>query len=290
MKEIAESVFIEEDYPGVTLGALVLPRGTLLVDAPPRPDDGRAWLAALRSAGAGKERLQVALDAHPDRTLGARILDCPVLAQRETLAQFQQRSTVFKAVSPDSGAEWENLTGLSGLRWQAPALAFEIHSRIHWDDHPILVEAHPGPEPGACWVSAPSRRVLFVGDAVTLRQPPFLAHADLPAWLETLDLLLGRAYKGWLVVSARGGLLNEKHIRGFRRVLGDLHKRLEKIGQKPGALAAAERLIPRLLADFESPARAKSAHSQRLRYGLPRYLHYHYGAVPASQLVESEAG
>ncbi|MBI3159555.1 MAG: MBL fold metallo-hydrolase [Chloroflexi bacterium] len=290
MKEIAKSVFIQDAYPGVVLGALVLPGGTLLIDAPPRPDDGRAWLSALRAAGAGKERLAVTLDAHPDRTLGARILDCTLLAQRQAQAQFQQRAAVFKAVSLDSGAEWEALNGLSGLRWQAPTLAFGVHSRIHWDAEAILVESHPGPEPGACWVHAPLHQVVFVGDAVPLKQPPFLAHADLEAWLAALDLLLGKAYKGWQVVSARGGLVTEKHIRNFRRALADLHKRLEKIGEKPGALATAEKMIPKLLSAFESPARARTQHTQRLRYGLPRYLHNQYGSVPAAQLGESEAG
>lgn len=286
MKEIAKGVVIEEGFAGITLGALLLPQGIVMIDAPPRPDDGRAWLAALRGSGPARDRLLINLDAHPDRTLGARLLESMALAHRETLAQFRQRSAIFKAQNLESGAEWETLSGLSGLRWMPPSLTFSQQLRIHWDTQPILVEAHPGPENGACWVHLPEQKVLFIGDCVVVRQPPFLAQASLPDWLESIDQLLGREYKNYRVVSSRGGLLAEKQIRNFRRALSDLHKRLEKSGGKKGALDALEKQIPKILSAFESPARAKTQHSQRLRAGLGRYLHRVYGSA-APGLAES---
>ncbi|TAK12280.1 MAG: MBL fold metallo-hydrolase [Anaerolineae bacterium] len=290
MKQIGKGVFIEDSYPGVTLGALVMPRGVVMIDAPPRPDDGRAWLADLRKSTKSKQRLLVNLDSHPDRTLGARVLDCAVLAHNETLDLFRQRSSIFKAQGADSGADWEGLSGLSGLRWLAPGITFDEQARLHMEGQPVLVTARPGPEPGACWVELPQSKIVFIGDAVMVKQPPFLAFANLEEWLETLDTLLGRNYKGWKVVASRGGVINEKHIRAFRKALAALHLKLEKIGpRKRGALDAAEKLIPKLLVSFESPARAKAHHTQRLRYGLKRYLHRNYGTVSTAALGESES-
>ncbi len=279
MKEIAQGVVIEDGYAGVTLGALLLPHGIVMIDAPPRPDDGRAWLAALRGSGPARDRLLVTLDSHPDRSLGARVLDSPVIAHHHTQGLFRQRSAIFKSQTLESGAEWETLTGLSGLRWLIPNLTFDTRINIHWGDEPVLVEAHPGPESGACWVHLPAQRILFIGDCVTLRQPPFLAQAMLPEWLDTLDLLMNRQYRDYQMVCSRGGLVSEKHIRNFRRALADLHKRLEKIGPRKGALEAAEKQFPKILSSFESPARAKTQHSQRLRFGLASYLHRVYGSA-----------
>ena len=67
----------------MTLGVINLPHGLVQMDAPPSPEDARTWRAALLSLGGGSERLLVNLDAHPDRTLGARAMDCTVVCPRE---------------------------------------------------------------------------------------------------------------------------------------------------------------------------------------------------------------
>ncbi len=47
MQSISDSVYIEDHYLGSTLGVIQQPRGLVQVDAPPAPEDGRAWRAAL---------------------------------------------------------------------------------------------------------------------------------------------------------------------------------------------------------------------------------------------------
>ena len=47
MQTIAKDVYIENGYPGVTLGVISLPHGLLQIDAPPSPEDARTWRAAL---------------------------------------------------------------------------------------------------------------------------------------------------------------------------------------------------------------------------------------------------
>lgn len=280
MQKIEEGVYLETDYPGVHLGAIALKRGVIMVDAPPRPDDGRSWQASLRRLGAGSDRLLINLDSHPDRTLGARILDTTVVAQQETAEAFRQRPAIFKGQNAESGAEWEDCSGLSGIRWVLPHIIFSNQARIHWDEEEVLVEHHPGPEKGACWVMLPEKKVIFVGDAVTVKQPPFLANANLPAWLKTLDLLAGKEYKEFVMISSRGGMFNEKTVRNMRRNLADLHKRLERMGKRKSSPEDVEKLVPRLLSACESPAKHKAQHSQRLQYGLFHYYARNY--YPAS--------
>ncbi len=51
MKTISENIYIEDQYPGVTLGVINMPHGLIQVDAPPAPEDGRAWRAASAQPG-----------------------------------------------------------------------------------------------------------------------------------------------------------------------------------------------------------------------------------------------
>src|SRR5512137_766112 len=109
MQAIAKDIYIENDYPGVTLGIISLEHGLLQIDAPPSPEDARMWRAAMLNLGGGPERLLINLDAHPDRTLGARAMDCSVIAHETTAQVFRSRPNTFKAQGDETGADWERI-------------------------------------------------------------------------------------------------------------------------------------------------------------------------------------
>ena len=277
MKKIKSGIFIESGYAGVTVGAMLMKRGTLLVDAPLKAEDGHNWLAALRAEGAGPRRLLVNLDSHPDRTLGAQSLDCEVITHRETARQFRRRAAIFKALKQESGAEWESLSGMSGLRWMTPRLVFSQGSGLHLDDGSELrLEEHPGPTPGASWLVAPEAQVVFVGDLVTPKQPPFLANADIEAWVEGLDLLLSKEYKGYKVVAGRGGEASLENLREMRRFLKDVESRLQRVAKHKQPGKEIEKMAPKLLEKFKVPAKLEKMYTHRLKYGLRNYFARHY--------------
>jgi len=276
MQAIADNVYLEDQYLGVTVGVINLPRGLVLVDAPPSPEDGRAWRAALLNLGSGADRLLVSLDAHPDRTLGARAMDCTVVAQEKAVQIFRNRPTTFKAQGDETGADWENIPGLGNVRWAPPEISFSHEMTIHWGDAPVLIEHHPGPNTGASWVILPEAKVVFVGDTVIRNQPPFLASADLPVWIDAVKLLLSPAYRGWLVVGGRGGLAAGEVIRAQLEFLQHASNKLEKLAAKKASPEAMENLIAPLLARFKIPSHRLRQYTQRLRYGLHHYYLRHY--------------
>ena len=286
MQAIAKDIYIEDGYPGVTLGVISLAHGLLQIDAPPSPEDARMWRAALLSLGGGSERLLVNLDAHPDRTLGARAMDCTVVVHEKTAQVFRSRPNTFKAQGEDTGADWENIPGLGNVRWVLPEITFSHQMTLHWDENaPIILENHPGPSLGATWVILPEEKVVFIGDAVLNNQPPFLASADIPAWLETLKLLLSSSYRGWLVVSGRGGLMNVDAIRAQRDYLEQVLHKIEKLAKKKHAPEGIENLVAPLLNPFKIPANRQQKYAQRLRYGLSHYYsrHYHPAGNPSGE-------
>jgi len=280
MQPIADSVYIEDHYLGVTLGVIQQPRGLIQIDAPPAPEDSRAWRAALMGLSSGPERVLVNLDAHPDRTLGARTMDCTVLAHEKTAGVFRSRPTTFKAQGNETGADWETIPGLGTVRWAPPEISFSNQMTLHWGEKPVIFEHHAGPASGAIWVIVPDDKVVFVGDAVLKNQPPFLAHSDLPSWIESLEILLSPEYRGYTFISGRGGTASTSVVKAQLELIEQIHAKLEKMGARGTHPEATEKLIEPFLTKFKSSAARHKQYVQRLRYGLRHYYarHYHMGS------------
>jgi glyoxylase-like metal-dependent hydrolase (beta-lactamase superfamily II) len=286
MDAIAKNIYIEDKYLGVTLGVIVQPRGLVQIDAPPSPEDGRIWRASLMGMGGGPERVLINLDAHPDRTLGARAMDCTVIAHEKTAQAFRNRPNTFKAQGDETGANWEAIPGLGSVRWAPPEISFIQKMTLHWGETPILLESHPGPSAGAIWVIMPEEKVIFVGDAVAKAQPPFLAYASLPEWIETLKRLQNPDYKGFTIVSSRGGVVAAQLVRSQTDTLKRIHDRMEKLGSKKSTPAAIDKLAEQILKDFKAPAARQKQYAHRLRYGLNHYYVRHY--QPSSRQLLDE--
>ena len=271
MQEITSNIFIEDQFPGVTLGVIVTPRGLIQIDAPPSPEDARSWRAALMNLGGGMERVLVNLDAHPDRTLGARAMDCTVIAHEKTANTFRTRPNTFQAQGEETGSDWESIAGLGSVRWAPPEISFLNQMTLHWSESPVLLEHYPGPSSGSIWVNLPNEKIVFVGDAVLKNQPPFFAGSNLTNWLSTLNALLSPDFKGYTIISSRGGVITPTIVKAQLDFIKHTHDKLEKITTKKPNPAAIEKLVTSLLTWYKAPAARQKQFAQRLRYGL---LHY----------------
>jgi glyoxylase-like metal-dependent hydrolase (beta-lactamase superfamily II) len=271
MHEIASNVYIEEQYHGVTLGAIAAPRGLIQIDAPPSPEDARSWRASLMNLSGGMERALVNLDAHPDRTLGARAMDCTVIAHEKTAGVFRTRPSTFKAQGEETGAEWEAIPGLGSVRWAPPEISFVTQMTLHWGGSPVVLEHHPGPSNGSIWALLPEEKVVFVGDTVLKNQPPFLAGANLADWISSLNLLLSANFKGYTIVSGRGGVVNSGVVKAQLDFIKHVQGKLDKMAFKKPSPATVEKITASLLTWFKAPAARQKQFAQRLRYGLTHY-------------------
>jgi glyoxylase-like metal-dependent hydrolase (beta-lactamase superfamily II) len=267
MKKIASGVFLEKAYPGVIVGAVSMEDGLLLIDAPLRPDDGREWLNTLRNLYGGSDRMLVYLDSHTDRTLGGQVLESTIIAHKSVFRKFDSRTTIFKAHIHESGDVWETCTGLSGIRWAPPQLAFSQETKLLWGDDEIILEHHPGPDDGAIWVIVPEVGVVFIGDLVTMSQPPFLGQADLPAWEGSLEIL-NKKYKDFKKVSSRDGLVEEEDIKAMKKYLSGVNKQLERLNRRKAKPQDTEKFVEKQMSTFDFDPRYRSHYYQRLKYGL----------------------
>lgn len=275
MEQIENGIYIENSFPGVTVGAILLSMGTLMVDAPLRSEDARMWLNLLYNLGAKSNRMLVNLDAHPDRTLGARSMDCTIIAHQKTAQVFRGRPSIFKGQNAESGSVWETYDDVVGTRWALPDITFTHQIALHWGEQDVLIEYHAGPAPGGTWVVIPSAKVVFVGDVVLLNQPPFLTNADIPAWIETLDLLMS-SFREYNVISGRGGKIGQEEINTEQRHLKKILKGLDRLVKRNAPAADVEHLIPNLLSDLSFPPELHDQYYQRYRHGLFQYYARRY--------------
>lgn len=276
MQELAKGIIIDDEYPGVTVGAVIQTKGTLIIDAPMRADDARSWKAILLHQGKGIHRILVNMDHHIDRILGNRAMSCNILSHVDTFQTFNSRSLVFKGQNEESGSVWENHLDVVGTRWLPPNLTYREEVQIHWGDYDILVEHHPGPSSGATWVVVPDERVVFVGDTVTVNQPPFLADARLEPWIDSLETLVRTKYKTYTVVAGRGGIASLDDVRWMRSYTKLILRRMKKYSENEAAIEEMEDLVEPLLEDIDYPPEKKEFYAQRLRFGLKQYYLKNY--------------
>ena len=284
MQELAPHVYIETAYAGVTLAAINWSHGLILVDAPVRVEDTRSWRSALLNLSGGVDRLLINLDAHFDRTLGARGMDCTVVGHEKAALVFRNRPITFKAQGNETGADWELCNGLGSIRWAPPEITFSERMMIHWDNKPLILEHHPGPSTGSTWVVLPEAHIALVGDTVVVDQPPFLASADINAWIAELELLLSPEYRKYLLISGRGGMVPQQKVRAQIAFLQKVYQQVENLARQNADPQDTASLVSGLMTSLTYPADRAAQYEQRLRYGLKHYFIRHYR--PQSEDIE----
>jgi glyoxylase-like metal-dependent hydrolase (beta-lactamase superfamily II) len=268
MRSIVRGVFVESRYPGVTLGAIGSRDSLLLVDSPIRVEDGREWLAQL--AEKGKPRYLVLLDHHPDRVLGARVMGMPILAHDETRLVMGNWADTFKGNARPIGAEADRLKRITGVGKAVPELTFSTELLIHLGDRVVRLLHRPGPTAGAIWVVLEEAKVVFVGDAVTVGEPPFMADADLEAWVETLGSLSGPSMRGYTIIAGRDGVVERRHVTAMAAWLQRVPERLHRLGDRANQPEAITTLAGQLLRPYKLPASRRETGLLRLQLGLAR--------------------
>ena len=287
MQQIETGIHYENSYLGVTLGALVFSHGVIIIDAPLKAEDVRSWRSTLINQRGGSNRLLVSLDAHPDRTLGTKALECTIVAHQKTAQVFRNRPIVFKGQSTETGALWETYNEAIGMRWAAPDITFTERMSLHWGGPEIILEYQPGPTPGSIWVVIPTAGVIFVGDTVVLNQPPFLSQANLEAWQQSLESL-AKLYRDFTIISGRGGPVSLDDIRKQSTFIKGIIAKMEKLSSKNGLPDVTREWVPTLLSNYSVPQKLQELYSTRLRYGLYQCFARRYR--PSALLGQADGG
>jgi glyoxylase-like metal-dependent hydrolase (beta-lactamase superfamily II) len=268
VRALASGVYLETKYPGVYIGAVASGGSLLLVDCPIRVEDGREWLTGL--AEHGRPRYLVLLDHHPDRVLGARGLDLPIVAHDETRRVMGGWPDTYKGGAHPIGAEADRLKRITGVGKAVPDLTFSSEMQLYMGKRLVRLLHRPGPTAGAIWVVVEELKVAFIGDAVSRDEPPYLGDADIASWLDSLNDLGKSAWRGFTLVSARDGVIERKDVSAMAAWLEKLPARLRKWGERGEPTEAAAGLAGPLMRSFRVPATRREQALLRLQAGLTR--------------------
>ncbi len=272
MQEIANRVYLETQYPGVTLGAIGRKHGLILIDSPFRPDDAKSWRSSLLNLSGGIARMLINLDGHMDRTMGAKSLDCTIVCHNDAAEAFQNRPASIKAQVNEAGAVWEAYNGLGSIRWASSQITFSDEIYIQWDNNPIILTNKPGIGQGSIWVHMPEDKILFIGDSVIVNQPPFLGHANLPLWIEQLKTLTKPEYQEYFLIGGRNGFVTMEDVHNQIKFLTMTNDEILSLGKSKSVLDSLDSLSNKLLKSI--PAMKDTfidMYQKRMAWGLRNY-------------------
>ena len=115
-----------------------------------------------------------------------------------------------------------------------------------------------------------------MGDTIFKNQPPFFAKANLPQWLEDLELLSSEKYQGYTIICGRGGVCALSTLEKQREFIKNTYEKLEALAAEKADAEETEKLIPALLEPLRFLVSETETFEQRLRYGLKEYYLRNY--------------
>jgi glyoxylase-like metal-dependent hydrolase (beta-lactamase superfamily II) len=266
MRKVTSDVHIENKFPAVYLGLIVVNGKTLLIDCPIRLEDGRSWMQEVLEYG--EPAYTVLLDHHPDRVVGARDSIMPLVGHTLTSQIIAAKSDSFKGSAHPIGAETDRLKRVTGVSRSIPNLTFSDKMTIRLSGGEIEVWHRPGPMEGSIWVVFHRQEVLFIGDAVMVDEPPFIGESNIPAWLETLDDLRSEEFRSYHLISSRQGKVDREEINTMARFLRKVQLRMEHLEGMDDPEAGFDKYAQELLDDFPLSGPRHDRAYLRLRVGF----------------------
>jgi glyoxylase-like metal-dependent hydrolase (beta-lactamase superfamily II) len=266
MRAILKGVYLETKYPGVHLGAVTSDGVGLLIDCPLRAEEAREWQAEVSTEG--EPRYLVLLDSQRERTLGARHFELTKISHALAAKTMSRWSDSFKGATRPIGAESDQLKRITGVRRAVPEVIFEEEMVVELPDREVHLTHRPGPTPGAIWAEIPDKSSVYIGDTVTVKEPPYVGQADIEGWLTTLDVLRDSPYDEYKVLSSRDGLIDRDEINDMARFLRKIPVRLERMEEREDPVAAADTIAEELVEDFNVTKARREIALLRLKAGL----------------------
>jgi glyoxylase-like metal-dependent hydrolase (beta-lactamase superfamily II) len=275
MEEIAHNIFIEKGCPGVVSSVIKLSQGLLIIDAPMRADDRQAWQQTLGDLGGGKRRLMVLLDTHTDRLYGTQMIEYPILAQENALQIIRVLPSTQRASDLQEASDPETYDMPQNVRWAVPDLTYTKQVSIHWDEQPVMVTHQPGAHMAGSWVRYDAGKVIFVGDSVVIKQPPFLGWCDLDRWINELSELCSDTFKGYKIIGGRNGVVQQRSILKMIELLSAVKSFVVDASAEDHPEDRLDQFALKLMREINYDRDLKEHYKNRLVRGLKQLLQRH---------------
>lgn len=266
MRKYLKGIYMEKNYPGIFFGVVIGDGHALLIDAPIQAEAADSWKEAIGKLATPS--YLILLDTHPERALGGRHFRLPRVAHATTAAAMSKWPDTYRGPAHPIGCQADEIPRITGVNRGVPEVIFREEMTIELPGRPVRLLHRPGPTEGAAWVEVPDKACLYIGDTVTVSEPPYLGRAAIDDWLDTLDLLRSSQFDEYRLFSSRDGLIERDDINDMARFLRKIPVRLERMAEREDTERAAKTIAVELLADFAVTKARTKIGLRRLEAGL----------------------
>jgi glyoxylase-like metal-dependent hydrolase (beta-lactamase superfamily II) len=273
MKQIAPDVYASTEYPGVNVGFIVTPVGSIAVDAPTLPRDARAWRQRIVEVAGGPVLYVVLTDTHPDRLLSAGLLEAPVIAAQAACERALAYTEGFwRSVVEGWGRRYPEMADdLAGVSVALPEITFTSSLTLYKGGMDVTVTCVAGAAPGSAWVYMPERDVLFTGDVLVAASHPFMAASPgTKAWLNTLTALRRARFAETTMIPGRGPLCDQAATGPLSEYIVLARRRVRSLYTPEQTRPDLAPLVAEMLPLFAVPEDERESVTRRIKAGLDR--------------------
>lgn len=276
MQEIAKDIFIEWNSIGLLTALIRAGDTSVLIDAVPQQEEVHSNRGDVERNLLGTPRFLIVLDSNYDRLMGARACDLPIIAHTNCLGMVKPKQVGSKG-GEDQNVHSDGHDAIGNMtRLVTAEIIAQDECTMYLGETELRLEHHSGSNSSALWAILPMQKVVFVGDAVPVRQAPFLAYANLTQWLEDLELLQSDAFADYQIVSSRSGPLDPGDLQKAATMLQGFKKVLARLEKSADCLEDYFDAIPELMQLVAEPGYDEELCQNRLHWGLTAYYELHY--------------
>ena len=230
LRELAQDIYLQDEFQGGNVGVINTPQGALLIDTPMLPPEARQWRAQLADLGITSIYGIVNTDYHPEHIFGNdTFMPTRVFGHELSVKPIAKyASSGLEQVSNqhrDQGAALAE--EILNLTLHAPQISVGDRITLHLGQRIIELIYYSGHTPASLAVYVPQDRLLFAGDNVSHNEHPVMYQCDSVGWLETLVRI--QAMDVDTIVPGVGPLCDKEDLTAIYDYIAEMRARAQKL-------------------------------------------------------------
>jgi cyclase len=272
MRELAPNVFVETEFHGANVGAIITGEGVILIDTPMLPDDANTWLEEIRKRTDEPILYIINTDHHRGHIIGNQYFPMATVIAHEFAWKnmksygdsFRTRLlNLYRNRMPEAAEEWKQ-----NLKIIEPEITFSGRTILFKGDKEIHLIPLGGHTPATTVVYLPEDGLLFAGDVVVTDRPPFLSQGDTKEWLEALTYLRKLQYD--VLIPGHGELSGKEATEKMSEFLRIVRRRVRSAYGAGLSKSDTARSLKHLIHHWPIPPFEKPKADRRFKSSLSR--------------------